>query len=115
VVNTSADSREEDLPPIFWFSYVYLHAKPETKVVSQRVKLCDFPAGQDRLANVTNWIFSNGFLPNKLRPFVQWQSGDKRKLGDDICVKDVLGWGEGGCEDLALALVIGPLSFLPSN
>ncbi|KIL66760.1 hypothetical protein M378DRAFT_9830 [Amanita muscaria Koide BX008] len=63
----------EDLPSTLWFSYIYLH-KTHSEVVTQRVKFANLSKRFERLANVTNYVFAQGYLPCKYRGIVHWDA-----------------------------------------
>ena len=100
-----------------WFTYVYKH-KPAAPVVMQRIKLPAFPTATDgcpavvpvkmeRVAHLTNYIFSQGYVAAKYRTVVHWEGPCGKKIEETTCVEAVLGCGVGGCEEKPLKLVIG--------
>ena len=96
------------MPTSFWFSYVYLHGHAAShSAVTQRIKLNEHPTKFDRLAHITNYIFSQGFLAAKLRPVVHWEKACGARVGENVCINILLMENEGICEDKPLRLVIG--------
>jgi hypothetical protein len=102
----------EDAPSALWFTYVYRN-NPGNPSVIQRVKLIPGPTTPklERLANVTNYIFSQGFLAANLRPVVHWQESCGKKIEESFYVQDVLSHGVGTCEEKPLRLFIGKFGF----
>lgn len=103
----------EDIPPAIWFSYAYLH-NAAASVVTQRVKFDD-SAKLEKLAHLTNHIFTNGYLPAKLRAAVHWQGVCGKRLQECANVYDVLLCGEGVSEDKAIRLIIGRYTLSPGR
>ena len=98
-----------DIPTALWFSYVYVHnhcAQP----VAQRLKMDSAEFKCEKLAHLTHHIFSNGFLPAKLRCFVHWELPCGKILQEHSSVVELLESGEGACEDKPLRLIIGQSS-----
>jgi len=124
----------QDIPAALWFTYVYKH-NPSAPVVTQRIKLpvlaaspvgstpttptsgCPMPmpvphphpqpVKMDRLAHVTNYIFSQGFLEPKHRAVVHWEGLCGNKIEEFTTVEEAInGWGIGHCEDKPLRLII---------
>lgn len=96
----------DDVPTLFWFSYVYLHGHTTHATTTQRIKLNEHPVKLELLANITNYIFNQGFLAPKLRPVVHWEKPCGARVGDNVCVSVLLLEGQGTCEDKPLRLVI---------
>ena len=96
----------EDAPTDLWFSYVYIHS-PHARVVTQRVKFAGLEKRFERLANVTNYIFAQGFLPSKYRALVHWDTPCGRRISEFGIVDEILVAGEGISEENPLRLVIG--------
>jgi len=94
----------EDMPPAIWFNYVYLH-NAATPVVTQRVKF-DAQIKLEKLAHVTNHIFSQGYLPANLRAVVHWEGVCGKRIQECANIDDVLSWGEGVSEEKAIRLII---------
>ena len=61
----------------------------------------------ERLAHLTNYIFSQGYLEPKYRTVVHWEGLCGKKIEEGTRVEEVLGWGVGGCEEKPLKLIIG--------
>ncbi|RDB14834.1 hypothetical protein Hypma_016378 [Hypsizygus marmoreus] len=104
----------QDVPAAVWFKYVYPH-NASAPAVAQRVKLASPTASTgrlERLAHVTNYVFAQGYLAAKLRPTVHWEDGCGKRIEEHAFVEEVLGWGEGGCEERPLRLIVDapPLS-----
>ncbi|KAF8555266.1 hypothetical protein OG21DRAFT_932597 [Imleria badia] len=97
-----------DSTPAVWFSYHYLH-KPAALVVTQRVRL-DVPETKfDIVAQLTNHVFNNGYLPSHLRSKVYWGAACGRRVEEHENLQTLLGAGEGVCETSCLHLNIGML------
>lgn len=96
----------EDVPTALWFSYIYLE-NTGVRIVTQRVKLTALPKKLERLAHVTNHIFSQGYLAPNLRSVVYWQSPCGKRIEEHVRVEDLLASGEGTSEDKPLRFVIG--------
>ena len=98
----------EDIPSALWFTYVYRN-NFDNQSVTQRVKLVPGPTTPklERLANLTNYIFSQGFLAANLRSVVHWQETCGKKIEESVYVQDVLSWDVGTCEEKPLRLFIG--------
>jgi hypothetical protein len=98
-----------------WFTYVHLH-NISVHPVTQRVKLVGPPTNPGRLerfANVTNYIFNQGYLASKLRPVVHWEEQCGKRIEEHLRVEELLLTGAGASEDKPLRLVIG--MFAPSG
>ena len=95
-----------DAPVAIWVHYEYVHCgHPHT--TTQRIHL-DLPEFKcERLAHLTNYIFTKGYLPCKARSLVSWKAACGKHVEESTKVEDVLSWGEGVCEDKPLRLVIG--------
>lgn len=100
----------QDVPSVLWFAYVYRY-NTGTQHVTQRIKLAPGPSAPklERLANVTNHIFNQGFLTANLRPVVHWQESCGKKIEESVLMQEVLSWGEGTCEERPLRLFIDSL------
>ena len=96
---------------------MYKH-NPTAPVVTQRIKLPAYPTSttgcpvavpvkMERLAHLTNYIFSQGYVAAKYRTVVHWEGLCGKKIEEATSVEEVLGWGVGGCEEKPLKLVIG--------
>jgi hypothetical protein len=98
----------EDIPSALWFTYVYRN-NAGTQSVTQRVKFVHCPTTPklERLANVTNYIFKQGYLAANLRPFVHWQGPCGKKIEESIHVQEVLSSGVGTSEEKPLRLFVG--------
>lgn len=95
-----------DSVPALWFSYHYLH-KSAVPVVTQRVRL-DVPETRfDIVAQLTNHVFSSGYLPSHLRSEVYWRTACGRVVGENESLQALLEAGEGICEISCLRLNIG--------
>jgi len=94
-----------DVPMAVWVHYEYLDNRhPHT--ATQRIRL-DLPHFKcERLAHLTNHIFTKRYLPCKARSLVFWKSTCGKQLEEGMKVEDVLSWGEGVCETKPLRLVI---------
>jgi len=94
-----------DVPLAIWVRYEYVHAgHPQT--ATQRIRL-DLPHFKcERLAHLTNYVFSKGYLPAKARSLVSWKGVCGKHIEECTKVEDVLSWGEGLCESKAVSLVI---------
>jgi len=101
----------DDVPTVLWFKYVYLHGHGHHTShlgATQRIKLSEDPVKFERLANITNYIFDQGFLAAKFRSVVHWEKSCGSRIGENVCVNVLLLEGQGGCEDKPLRLVIDP-------
>jgi hypothetical protein len=95
-----------DAPVAIWVHYEYAHGG-HPHAATQRIRL-DLPHFKcERLAHLTNHIFTKGYLPSKARSLVSWKGGCGKHVEESAKVEDVLSWGEGVCEDKPLRLVIG--------
>ncbi|KIL66747.1 hypothetical protein M378DRAFT_160224 [Amanita muscaria Koide BX008] len=95
----------EDIPSTLWFSYVFLN-HPHSQVVVQRVKLAGVEARFERLAHVTNHVFSQKFLPCKYRSVVHWECSGRKPINEFTLINDILATGQGVSEDKPVHLVI---------
>ena len=95
-----------DTPAAIWVHYEYVQCgHPHT--ATQRIRL-DVPHFKcERLADLTNHIFTKGYLPCKARCRVSWKRTCGKHVEENSKVEDVLSWGEGVCEEKPLRLVIG--------
>jgi len=93
----------EDVPTCLWFSYVYLHGHKPHSAATQRIKLTEHKF--ERLANLTNYIFCQGFLAPKYRSVVHWTQPCGKRVGENTCLNLLLLEGEGS-EDKPLRLII---------
>lgn len=95
-----------DVPVAIWVHYEYVRGvNPQT--ATQRIRL-DLPHFKcERLAHLTNHIFSKGYLPAKARSLVSWKGVCGKHIEESTKVEDVLAWSEGLCEEKPLRLVIG--------
>ena len=89
-----------------WFSYVYTH-NPCAPVVVQRVKTNSTEFKCEKLAHVTNYLFTKGYLPNKLRCYVHWERSCGQVISEDVSVVSLLESGQGLCEERPIRLIIG--------
>lgn len=97
-----------------WVHYEYVHAGHK-QTATQRIRL-DLPHFKcERLAHLTNYVFSKGYLPAKARSLVSWQNACGKHIEESTKVEDVLSWGEGLCESKPLSLVIGEFLRNPST
>jgi hypothetical protein len=95
-----------DAPVAIWVHYEYVHCG-HLQTATQRIHL-DLPDFKcERLAHLTNYIFTKGYLPCKARSLVSWKAACGKHVEESTKVEDVLSWGEGTCEDKPLRLVIG--------
>ncbi|KAF9465262.1 hypothetical protein BDZ94DRAFT_1281490 [Collybia nuda] len=97
-----------DIPTTLWFTYVHLH-NATAHPVTQRVQLVGPPSNPGRLerfANVTNYIFNQGYIAPKMRPFVHWEQPCGKMIDEFMRVEELLLTGLGVCEDKPLRLVI---------
>jgi len=94
-----------DTPAAIWVHYEYVQCgHPHT--ATQRIRL-DVPHFKcERLADLTNHIFTKGYLPCKARCRVSWKRTCGKHIEENSKVEDVLSWGEGVCEEKPLRLVI---------
>ncbi len=89
-----------------WVHYEYLHDRHSHTSV-QRIRL-DLPHTKfERLAHLTNHIFTKGYLPSKVRSAVSWKSASGKYIEENARVDDLLSSSEGVSEDKPLRLVIG--------
>jgi hypothetical protein len=95
-----------DVIPALWFSYAYTHG-PKEKAVTQRIKFANLAHKPERLAHITNHIFSQGFVESKWRPVVHWQAVCGKRVEEHTKIEELLWRGEGDNEDKPLRLVIG--------
>jgi len=93
----------EDIPTSLWFHYVYLHGHTPHPTATQRIKLNEHHF--DTLAQVTNYIFREGFVAAKFRSVVHWAQPCGKRIGENVCVNVVLLEGE-GTEEKPLRLII---------
>ncbi|KAG6816823.1 hypothetical protein H0H87_002666 [Tephrocybe sp. NHM501043] len=103
----------QDMPTTLWFTYVYRH-NSSAPHVAQRVKLAEAAHQQGRMdlvAHLTNYVFSEGYLPNKLRSVVHWEDGCGKKIQEHFRVEEVLSWDLGCSEEKPLRLVIACVAF----
>ena len=103
-----------DIPSAIWVHYEYVHcARPHT--ATQRIRL-DLPQMKccERLAHITNYIFTQGYLPCKARSMVSWKGKCGKHIEECTKVEDVLSWGEGVCEEKPLRLVVGECFLISS-
>jgi len=99
-----------DIPAAIWVHYEYVHcSRPHT--ATQRIRL-DAPQmkSHECMADITNYIFAQGYLPCKARSMVAWKASCGKHIEECARVEDVLSWGEGVCEAKPLRLVIGGFS-----
>lgn len=86
--------------------YEYLHDRHSPTSV-QRISL-DMPHTKFmRLAHLTNYIFTEGYLPSKVRSAVSWRSASGKHIEENTKLEYVLSLGEGVSEDKPLCLAIG--------
>jgi len=102
----------EDIPTCLWFCYVYLHGHTPHPATTQRLKLKEHDF--DRLAQITNYIFSQGYLAPKYRSVVHWALPCGKRVGENVCV-NVLLLENQGSEDKPLRLVIDAIPSCPSG
>ena len=106
----SLDLLLADIPAAIWVHYEYVHcSRPHT--ATQRIRL-DAPQmkSHECMADITNYIFAQGYLPCKARSMVAWKASCGKHIEECARVEDVLSWGEGVCEAKPLRLVIGGFS-----
>ncbi|KAH7905451.1 hypothetical protein BJ138DRAFT_1164755 [Hygrophoropsis aurantiaca] len=94
-----------DCPPAVWFSYVYT-SNTTGNVVTQRIRL-DNPATKfEMIAHLSNYVFSNGYLPAHLRTLVYWKGSCGRRIEEHERLEGLLIAGDGSSEVSPLQLVI---------
>ncbi|KAK2465430.1 hypothetical protein APHAL10511_002784 [Amanita phalloides] len=95
----------EDLPTTLWFSYIYIH-KPHAQIVTQRIKFAGLQKRFEKIANVTNYVFAQGYLPHKYRSVVYWEAPCGKRISEAAIVDEILIAGDGISEGNPLRLVI---------
>ena len=63
------------------------------------------------LGHVTNYIFTQGYLPCNVRSLVSWKNACGMHIEESEKVEDLLRRGEGTREEKPLRLVVGQLPF----
>lgn len=101
-----------DVPTTLWVRYVYTHSA-RAHAATQRIKLntLHHTVCHERLAHITNYVFSQGYLPAHVRSCVYWEAPCGRRLGEVAHVEELLCAGDGSNEAKALRLVIGTFCF----